>query len=121
MPVKLVDLKRDRRTVTIPVLTGNDELGNEHFDDLKLTYRPSGYTPNAELAFNEALKDEWKSKMALDFITTLVTEWDLEGEDDAPYPITLAAVADLPTPFITSIITGIAEDMGKVRGPLNGS
>lgn len=121
MPIKLTDLKRDRRTLTIPIVVGQDELTNDVTEDLVLTYQPSKNTPRSEQAFNEALKDEWKSKAAIGFLTNMVVDWDLQDDGGDPYPITEDAMAELPQAFLTAIIKAIGDDMGKGQAPSSDS
>lgn len=112
MPVKLIDLKRNQRTVSIPVSMGTNDDGEEVNEHLVVTYRPSAYTANAELNWNAKRDGDWKSEMGMQFVLDLVISWDLE-DDDGVYPITKDALAELPTDFIGLIIGGIAGDMGK--------
>jgi hypothetical protein len=121
MGVKLVDLKRDQRTILIPISLGENADGEQVTEDLRVTYRPSAYTANAELDFNSKLKGDWKSEMGLAFVHTLVIEWDLEGEDGQPVAITMAALADLPSSFVGEVIAGIGKDMGKAAERSNAS
>lgn len=122
MGVQLVDLKKDRRTVIIPICIGQvPETGEDLMADLNVTYRPSGYTANTELEFNAMLEGKWKSEMGLEFLLRLLIEWDLEEDEDVPYPLEKAALGDLPSDFITQVIRGVSEDMGKARARSNGS
>lgn len=118
MPLKLTDLQKDRRTITFAIPIGtNETTGEEVTEELTVTYRPSAYTGKTEKELNELLKGEWKSAMGLEFVHRLVVRWDLEGEDDQPYPTSIDALSELPSTFIGEVITSVANDMGKVRQP----
>lgn len=143
MPVQLADLKRDRRTVTIDLPMGENDDGEMTTEPIVVTYRPSAYTANAELDFNDKLKGDWKSEMALAFVHTLVVEWDLmDGDEKYPlwpqhpdnfkpdgtiksakegYDHDLPCLAALPQPFMGHVIAGIAGDMGKAAAASNAS
>ena len=110
MPVKLVDLKRDQRTIEIQIY-----LGDEEEETLTVTYRPSEYSSKAEAELNESLAGDLKSRMGTEFVRRLVLSWDLIGEDGEPYPITDEGLAELPSTFIGDVVGGVAKDMGKVR------
>lgn len=114
MGVKLVDLKRDQRTVVIPIPVGEAD-GVVVTEDLTVTYRPSAYTGKTEQELNALSKEEWKSEMGLSFINRLVISWDLEGEDGAVFALDIESLATLPTTFIGDVIQGVAQDMGKAR------
>lgn len=116
MAVKLVDLQRDQRTVKVDIPIAEDDDGAVIYDQLVVTYRPSAYTGKTEKELNEILKGDVKSAMGIEFVKRLVISWDLEAEDGSPYPLSEDALYELPGTFIGDVITGVAGDMGKVRG-----
>lgn len=115
MGVKLADLQRDKRTIEFPVRVGESDTGEELTEQVTLTYRPSKYTGKTEKELNALGKDEWKSALGLTFITTLVISWDVQDEDDTPFPLEIERLSELPSSFVGECISAIADDMGKVR------
>lgn len=112
MPIKLVDLKRDQRTIEIPIGIGDDAE-----ETLTVTYKPSEYSSKTEAELNTILQGDVKSLMGTTFVQRLVLSWDLIGDDGEPYPITLDSLAELPSTFIGDVVGGVAKDMGKARRP----
>lgn len=112
MGIRLVDLTKDRRTLTVPIAVGEDDAGEPTTEPLVLVYRPSAYTANTEREMNVLRESDWKSALGLSFVETLVVSWDLE-DDGKPFPIEKERLAELPSNFISAVISGIADDMGK--------
>lgn len=115
MPVKITDLQRDKRSIEFMVNVGENEVGEALQEMVKLTYRPSAYTGKMERELNELQKGEWKSALGITFLQRLIIEWDVEDVDGTPFPMDTERLAELPSPFIGEVITGIADDMGKSR------
>jgi len=101
MPVRVGNLVRDRRTVTMPI-------GDE---SLTITYQPSGITPDTEDKLREYAADQRGGAMLVALLVDCLVEWDLLDDRGKPLPITADSLRKLPTIFLAQVAQAITEDM----------
>ncbi len=101
MPVRVGNLVRDRRTVTIPV-------GDE---SLTITYKPSGITPETEDRLREYAADQRGGAMLVALLADCLVEWDLLDDRGKPLPVNAETLRQLPMVFLTQLVQAITEDM----------
>lgn len=87
--MKLSDLKKRTKIIAI------DLFG----ETLTVTYRPSNISP--DIVDNDDIAT---------VIASIVSEWDLLGENDQPYPINSASINALPVDFLASVLQAIVAD-----------
>lgn len=81
-----------------------------------IVYDPNVYTPEAEAEWMEAEKlGQSPGDLAADFLSRLLSRWDMQEDDGSPMPITSARLRKLPFAFLMQIMDGISEDLGKGR------
>ena len=68
-------------------------------DEVNLTYHPGLYTR----AFGE--------KDGMDALSEILVTWDVLGEDGAPYPTTIEALAKLDMGFLRAVMGQITMDV----------
>jgi hypothetical protein len=99
MPIKLSDLNSDRRTVEF------DWEGN----DVHIEYRPSAITPIFQ---SKVVKMDTKDSMNIvDAVCTMLTGWDVLGDNGKPIEITAETLGSLPIEFVTRIVQIVFKDM----------
>ncbi len=101
MPVRLSDLMRDTRTMTLPV--GDDVL--------TVTYRPSGITPETEERLAKLGQDQRLGASMIALLTETLTGWDLVDDKGKPLPITEAQLRKLPMRLLGDLVRAMTEDM----------
>lgn len=106
-----MQLKADRAPLTV-----NIDIAGQGVEQLHIVYKPSQYTANAEKEMQKVQDEGGVSDWTLSFVNKLLIEWDLEGDDGKPYPMTVEALATLPREFIVRVSQDISEDMGKRQG-----
>lgn len=109
--LKVMQLKADRAPLTV-----NIDIAGQGVEQLHIVYKPSQYTANAEKEMQKVQDEGGVSDWTLSFVNKLLIEWDLEGDDGKPYPMTVEALATLPREFIVRVSQDISEDMGKRQG-----
>ncbi len=101
MPVRIGNLVRDRRTVTIPI---DDET-------ITITYRPGGFTPDTEDRLREYADDQRGGAALVAMLADVLVEWDVLDDDGKPLRPTAENLRRLPTMFLGQVAQVIAEDM----------
>ena len=86
MPVKVSDLVKNERTVSL------DFDG----DTLNIRYRPNSLTVGIERRLAAAEGGEETIDAGLEALLALIVEWDLLGEDGKPLPVTKEQMEALP-------------------------
>lgn len=76
---------------------------------VRVTYYPARITPRWEQEFNEALKDEWKSRAVVEGLASVLADWDLVDNGE-PFPPTEENLVQLPMDFLVAVFTRIMED-----------
>lgn len=102
MPIKVSNLKNNKRTVT-----------GEYFGDtFEVVYRPNGLTPTIE----DELREAASNKVLVEKICGLIVQWDVLGEDGKPLPIKPDVLKDIDSALLVAIIGACREDMApKVK------
>lgn len=77
---------------------------------IRVTYAPAKVTPAWERGFQEALKDEWRTRALVDALAEILVGWDLT-EEGAPLPVTRESLARLPLDLLGAIFSAIMEDL----------
>lgn len=117
MPVKLVDLEQDRRTVEIKVEVPTANPGEVTVETVTLTYKPSVFTPKRERELSKIIASpEERWSYVPTFLAEILVKWDLLGEDNKPLPLDVESIASVPDWFSAKLITEIGDDMGKKVG-----
>jgi hypothetical protein len=99
MPIKLSDLNSNRRTVEF------DWNGN----DVHIEYRPSAITPIFQ---SRVFKMDTKDSMNIvDAVCTMLTGWDVLGDDGNPIEITANILGSFPIEFVTRIVEVVFKDI----------
>lgn len=101
MPITLDDLRRDERICTVEFAGSTAEI----------TYKPQGYTPEVEDAFQKALENRRSSNGLAQFVAALVIRWDVLGDDGEPYPLDLESLCKLPSRFLTAVTETLNRDI----------
>lgn len=101
MPLTLTDLMQDERTFTLTYLD----------EELEVTYRPSGYTPEVEDRFQSKIEANRSSNSFAEFLAGILVKWNLESEDGSPYPTDVSALRKLPSRFLSRVVSEITTDM----------
>lgn len=101
MPVRLSDLMRDSRTITVPV--GDDVL--------TVTYRPSGITPETEERLAKLGQDQRLGASMIALLSETLAGWDLVDDKGKTLPITEAQLRKLPMRFLGDLVRAMTEDM----------
>ena len=110
MPVRISNLVRDRRTVTIPI---DDDV-------VTITYRPGGFTPETEDRLRQYADDQRGGAALVALLADCLIEWDLVDDDGRPLKPTAENLRRLPTVFLSQVAQAIAEDM-RPNLPIAGS
>lgn len=99
MPISLSHIKNDKRSVDL-------EYSG---DSVHIVYRPSELTPTVMAEMREANEDG-NDYFTVDVLCKLLTEWDvMDGEK--PLPIVHETLKDLPSAFLSALLTACTEDM----------
>jgi hypothetical protein len=109
--MKLSQLVENRRTVTIPIGSG----------ELTLAYTPAGVTPRM-YAMAEAVQQQPENRGAevtflVKLLLDMVTDWDVTDDDDEPLPITEGTLMDMPVPILMKILDAIGADIAVPNSP----
>ncbi len=99
--MKISELMRDRRTVIIPV--GDD--------DVAITYRPAGLTPETEENLTKYANDQRGGAALVAFLADCLVEWDITDDSGKPLPINTKTLSKLPIVFLGQVVSAISEDM----------
>lgn len=96
-----MDVSAFRKTKTIEIAYEDETV--------KVSYVRAAITPEWEQAFNEAIKDEWRSRAVVESLARVIAEWDLT-DGGKPFPPTVENLVTLPTQFLVTVFTAIMED-----------
>ncbi len=113
MPIKLADLAKQTKTVTV-AFEGAEE-------PLTVTYRPRFLTPARQVAFEEAARAGRHTELLTEGIVGLVAEWDLLSDDGQPVALTAEGLADVPLEVLSVVVEAIGRDVAPSPLPGNGS
>lgn len=97
MPIKMSNVRNDKRTVKA-IYYG---------EECEVTYKPSEWTP----AVQDEIRDAENTDQMCATICSMVTAWDILGEDDQPVPLDVEHVRQLPQPLLLAVVTACQEDM----------
>ena len=109
--MKIADLLRDERIITVEVAGGS----------LTVTYRPSVYTPEWESTARKIVEDKQVGKLFAEFLSRAVMSWDLLKDDGSEYEITYEAIARIPTAVLSVIVSEISKDISIEREEIKNS
>ena len=100
MPIRLGDLRKERKRVTFPFAG----------DTVTLVYTTGAVTPELEArAF--AIDDDHHYLGGLaDLLTEILVEWDVLGDDGRPLPITREQIGKLSAQFLGMAWSAITSD-----------
>jgi hypothetical protein len=99
MPLKLSHLKKNEKTITVPMLG----------DAVTLTYRPAEFTPALE---SQLVEHEGALSVAyVQLLERILVSWDIEGEKGKPLPTTAKAMYEVPSVVLKGLVTAICEDL----------
>lgn len=100
--MKVADLFAEKRGITI-VING---------DPLNVFYRPAIMTPVMMESVQKIGQQPQEQIDALvEFLFLILAEWDLIGDDGAPYPVTHASLGLLPIAFLVRVMQAVVKDM----------
>jgi len=107
--MKLSEVKSERKKVVMDF----DDLGS-----LNVTYIPGALTPETEDELVAVMNEPGQSKFICDLLCKLIEDWDLEGDDGAPIPLTLEGLKPVPINFLGGVLEKIQQDMnpGEAQG-----
>lgn len=111
MAIRFSDLEADQREIAV------EFSGNE----VKLTYRPSAYTPILEEKMMQSLESKRPYNGMAQVIADVVVEWDVLEDDGEMYPLEYEELRTLPSQFLMAVIEAITEDMSVSREELKNS
>ncbi len=101
MPIRISNLVRDRRMVTIPI---DDET-------VTITYRPGGFTPETEDRLRTFADDQRGGAALVALLADCLIDWDVLDDDGKPLRPTAENLRRLPMVFLSQVAQAIAEDM----------
>ena len=102
MPIRLADLRKERKTVTFPFAD----------DTVTLTYTPGAVTPELEaraFAVDDPKTERYLGGLA-DLLAEILLEWDLIGDDDQPFKPTRENLGKLSAAFLGATWRAITSD-----------
>ena len=107
MPIKLSDIVAAKRWIDVDIAG----------EKVKVAYKPNAITlrRSAELEHLISRIDDdpdidTGAEIARMFCD-LVAEWDIMGEDDEPYPISVESLQDFPANILTMLLQAVQEDV----------
>ncbi len=83
-------------------------------EPVTVTYNRAAITPEWERLYLEGMKAEWKSKVIIDTLASLVHSWDLT-ENGKPFKPTPENLQRLPLDFLAAMLTAMFE--GEAPNP----
>lgn len=99
---KLASILKNDRDLTINLGDG---------EPLQVTYQPGAVTPETEDAFMSKADSQRGGLALAQFLCSVLTAWDLVGDDGKVYPITEKGLRKLPIAFLGMVVTAITNDM----------
>lgn len=106
MPVRVSNLARNQRALTVPI----------DGETLTISYLPGRLTPAAEDELRAKIDDQRGGPALASLLAEMVAGWDLTNDDGSAYPIDEPHLRELPTSFLAVVATAITEDM-RPNGP----
>lgn len=97
--MRVSELFAETKALTVPVGEG----------EIKLSYRPQAVTPEMIDRMTNAGNVPGDAIVAT--VVDLVAAWDLQGDDEAAYPLTVKDVRRLPITFLATLTKAITEDI----------
>lgn len=79
-------------------------------EEIKVQYRPSEWTPRVTVELQET-EGAAQTRYSMDLLSRLIVDWDVEGADGKPFPVSRESLESLDQPVINAITDGILEDM----------
>ncbi len=101
MPIRLSELMRDTRTVTLAV-------GEE---SLTVSYRPGGITPETEDRLEAFAQNQKVGASMIALLLDTLTGWDITDDKGKTLPVTEAQLRKLPLALLGQLVRAITEDM----------
>jgi len=90
------------------------KIGASDGNYLTVVYDPEKFTTNMVGKLGSIVSDASDQLAALsvlpELLSTIILSWDLEDENDQPYPTTPFSIGELPVQIMTNIATKIFED-----------
>lgn len=105
--MKLSQLVEDRRTVTIPIGSGEITLG----------YTPAGVTPRMFAMADEAQNGTVNIGALCTMMAPMLIDWDVTDDDGATLPLTAEGLMDVPIPVLVKLMEAIAADIAVPNSP----
>ena len=99
--MKIGNLVRDRKTVTVAVGNGT----------VQVTFRPGGITPETEDRLREMIAEQRVGASFVALLSGIIVEWDLQDDDGKPYPTDAESLRRLPTMFLYSVAQAVSAEM----------
>ncbi len=84
-------------------------------EKVHFTYRP--FSDELEEEALALTNGEYSNKTASALVSKLVLDWDVEGDDGEPLPLTVEALRPLPTAFKMAIVLRVMEEMRPSGNP----
>lgn len=100
--MRLSDLAKDRRTVTVTVSGGS----------VNVTYRPAGITPEVEDGLRAMIAEQRVGATLVAMLAGILVDWDLQDDDGAMYPIDADGLRRLPMQFLAAVAQAISGNIG---------
>lgn len=101
MPIRVSNLSANTKSVAIDI----------DGETLNITYRPSGMTPETEDRLHAMAAEKRGGASLIALLVDVLASWDLLGDDDQPYPISVESLSRLPTLFLSRVAEGIMRDI----------
>lgn len=105
MAIKLKDLSRDSRTVTV---AWDGEEAN-------VTYKPSGYTPATEQELNQDMIANLPNVAVAKMLSGLLVSWDVLDDDGAQIPTDYETLSHIQTDFLQAVLSAVTTDQAANR------
>lgn len=88
---------------------------NVEGETLNVTYKPSALTPDIEENFLSNVESKRSGFALAQFLTSILSDWDLVNDADEKYEITLDNLKKLPINLLNTIIGEIFEDLSPKK------
>lgn len=101
MPIRLADLARQVRTITVR-FDGID-------DALTVRINPHRMTPQKEIAFLAAARADEATRATVELLADVLVGWDLLDDDGRPFPTDAATLGGLPSSLLMATMRALGE------------
>lgn len=108
MPARLSDLLKDRRTVTVDFGDGVS---------VRLTYRPSGLTPETEDRIREFTEARRGGAALIELLSDCLVDWDITDDTGNPLPVSPEVLRRLPLGVLAKLAEAVIQDL--LPNPMN--